>query len=125
MARWTIALVLAAAVGYVGVSRGSRWAFEHGWFERGTQTRRRRSQRRPTHGGVVLAVAIAAGSAVAGPGEPVVRAVVLACVLSVVFGARAERGKGQAWIVQVGPRGGCGGGAGHGPSRRHHRERRR
>ena len=102
MARWIIAFVVAAGVGYLAVPLARGRAFKAGWFERSSQTRRRRSRRRPTHGGLVLAVSLTAGSLLAGPSQPVVRAVVLACVVAVVTGAQAEQGKGPAWVPRAG-----------------------
>ena len=50
----------------------------------------------------MLAVSLTAGTLLAGPSQAVVRAVVLACVVAVVTGARAERGKGPAWVPHAG-----------------------
>ncbi|MGK2949780.1 MAG: hypothetical protein ACSLFP_14510, partial [Acidimicrobiales bacterium] len=102
MIRWLVALAASSIVGFVAVPRMQRRAFKAGWFERSSQTRRSRSQRRPTHGGLVLAVAVVAGSLLAGPGEPIVQAAVVAAALAVASGWRAERGQGPPWLVAVG-----------------------
>jgi len=102
VARWIIALVLSSVIVLRGVPRLRTRAFRTGWFERGTDTRRARSQRRPTHGGLVLAVAMAAGALVAGPGQPAARAVVAAAVLTVASCFQAEAGRGASWRVPAG-----------------------
>jgi UDP-N-acetylmuramyl pentapeptide phosphotransferase/UDP-N-acetylglucosamine-1-phosphate transferase len=94
--------VLSALVGLMAVPRGRRRAFKAGWFERSTQTRRRRSQRRPTHGGLVLAAAIGAGALVGGPSQPVTRASLAALVFGVAAGWRAEQGDGPTWLPLIG-----------------------
>ena len=100
--RWIIALVLSSAVVLWGVPKYRRPAFSAGWFERGAQTRRRRSQRRPTHGGVLLAVGLGAGGLLAGVTEPAGRAMVVVAVLTVASCFQAEAGRGAPWLVPAG-----------------------
>lgn len=102
VARTLLALVVASAIVFAGVPRFASAAFRRGLFERSTQTRRSRSQRRPTHGGVVVAVALALGALVAGPSRDVAQAIAAASVIAVATGWQAERGKGLAWLVPLG-----------------------
>lgn len=102
MLRPLLALALSALVVLVGVPFGTPRAYRAGWFERSSQTRRTRAQRRPTHGGVVLAVALALGTLVTGPSQPVAQATVLAAVAAVAGGLRAEQGKGSPWAPRLG-----------------------
>jgi UDP-N-acetylmuramyl pentapeptide phosphotransferase/UDP-N-acetylglucosamine-1-phosphate transferase len=102
VAGWIPALALSAGIVLLGVPRLRSRAFRAGWFERGSQTRRRRSQRRATHGGAVIAVAVATGAATGGFAEPGVRAVVAAAALALASGFRAEAGRGPRGIVVAG-----------------------
>lgn len=102
MARWIIALVVAALVTFVATPAGRSRAFRAGWFERSSQTRPSRAQRRPTHGGLVIAIGLALGALLAGPTQPVVQATVAAAVLATVTGFRAEQAKGSLWVVRLG-----------------------
>ena len=102
MARWILALALSSAITLVGVPRSRHWAFRTGRFERSTQTQRRRSQRRPTQGGLVLAVAVAVGALVAGPSQPMAQATSLAAGIALLAGFRLERGRGPAWLERWG-----------------------
>jgi UDP-N-acetylmuramyl pentapeptide phosphotransferase/UDP-N-acetylglucosamine-1-phosphate transferase len=86
----------------IGVPTTRRRAFKAGWFERAGETRRTRAQRRPSHGGLVLAVALALGALAAGPSQPVTQATVLACLIAVATGFRAERARGSVWVVRLG-----------------------
>jgi UDP-N-acetylmuramyl pentapeptide phosphotransferase/UDP-N-acetylglucosamine-1-phosphate transferase len=91
--RWIIASALAAAAVNVAVPSGRRRAFKRGWFERRTQTRRSTRQRRPTHGGLVLAVCVAIGGLATGVSQPGGRAAVAIAVVATLLGWRAERGR--------------------------------
>lgn len=102
MARWISALVVASAIGLLVTPAARGRAFSAGWFERATQTRRSRSERRPTHGGLVLAIAMATGTLIAGPSRPVVQAIVASSLIAIVAGLRAERAMGSPWTVRLG-----------------------
>jgi UDP-N-acetylmuramyl pentapeptide phosphotransferase/UDP-N-acetylglucosamine-1-phosphate transferase len=87
---WFVALLAAAAIATWVPGPLRARAFKGGWFERSSETDRSRAQRRPTHGGVVAALAMAVAALLAGPGEPVARAALVALLVATVTGALDE-----------------------------------
>jgi UDP-N-acetylmuramyl pentapeptide phosphotransferase/UDP-N-acetylglucosamine-1-phosphate transferase len=99
MSTWLAAMAVAAAVAILLPPRFRRRAYRLGWFERSRDTDRPRSRRRPTHGGVAAALAVAAGSLFAPIDEPATRAALAGCAIALVIARVADRSKGPAWLV--------------------------
>ena len=102
MTTWSVALVLAVVVTIFATPSLRGWAFDAGWFERSTETRRSRAERRPTHGGLVLGAAVLVGGILGGVDEGAVQATAAALAIALVAAHRAERGKGTVWEVRGG-----------------------
>jgi UDP-N-acetylmuramyl pentapeptide phosphotransferase/UDP-N-acetylglucosamine-1-phosphate transferase len=100
--RWLVALAFSGLGGLWVVPQARARAFERGWFERASQTRRSRAHRRPTHGGLVLAMVVGVAALAAGPSQPSVQATVAAAAVAIGCGWRAERGRGPSWVVPLG-----------------------
>ena len=97
-----VAFGLTAVAVMVAIPATTDLAFRSGWFERSTQTRRSRGDRRPTHGGLVVALALAVGVVVTGTDGDALRATIAVVVVAVLAGHRAERDKGPSWAVPAG-----------------------
>jgi UDP-N-acetylmuramyl pentapeptide phosphotransferase/UDP-N-acetylglucosamine-1-phosphate transferase len=99
---WTVALLVAAVLVLVAVPALAGRAFAIGWFERRDQTRRSRRHRRPTHGGLLVAVVLLVAGVLADVDGDLTRAAAAVAVLAVLAGHRAERGRGPVWLVPAG-----------------------
>jgi UDP-N-acetylmuramyl pentapeptide phosphotransferase/UDP-N-acetylglucosamine-1-phosphate transferase len=99
---WSTALLFAAIVTLSAIPLTTGRAFSAGWFERSTQTRRSRRDRRPTHGGLIVAAVVLVVGLVADLNGATTRAVVAVTILAVLAGHRAERGRGPGWAVPAG-----------------------
>src|SRR5262245_12780651 len=101
MSPWFVALAVSTALAVLVPPRFRRRAFHRGWFERSGETDRPRSRRRPTHGGIAAALAVAAGSLVAGVGEPATRAALGGSAIALLVTRWGDRRRGPAWLVPL------------------------
>lgn len=102
MTRWISAFVVASAIGLLITPAARERAFYASRFARVAGPRPCRSEGHPTLAGLVLALALAAGTLIAGPSRPVVHAIVAASAIAIVAGLRAEKAATSPWMTRLG-----------------------